>query len=119
MWSSAGLVDLHQFLDAVEFLKSNNISHTLTHVKALIWISRHLEFLRLTIKVSLGFIMTHSTAQCLVLCVATVGIPCVSNAQTPAEDVAAQVRQQGYRCDQPIVPGGMLNFPDQTRRSGF
>jgi hypothetical protein len=25
-----------------------------------------------------------------------------SRSQTPAEDVAAQIRQQGYRCDQPI-----------------
>ena len=28
---------------------------------------------------------------------------CSSNAQTPADDVAAQVRAQGYRCDQPVT----------------
>jgi hypothetical protein len=28
---------------------------------------------------------------------------CSSNAQTPADDVAAQVRAQGYQCDQPVT----------------
>ena len=49
------------------------------------------------------FITASFKAQSLALCVAFVGMPCISNAQTPAEDVAAQVRLQGYRCDQPIT----------------
>ena len=28
---------------------------------------------------------------------------CSPNSQTPADDVAAQVRAQGYRCDKPIT----------------
>ena len=31
-----------------------------------------------------------------------IGMPC-SSAQTPADDIAAQVRAQGYRCDQPVT----------------
>jgi hypothetical protein len=29
--------------------------------------------------------------------------PCSSDAQTPADDVAAQVRTQGHRCDRPVT----------------
>jgi hypothetical protein len=47
--------------------------------------------------------MTNSKARCLILCMAIVGMPCISNAQTPADDVAAQVRLQGYQCDQPVT----------------
>ena len=32
-----------------------------------------------------------------------IAMPCSSNAQTAADDVAAQVRAQGYRCDQPVT----------------
>jgi hypothetical protein len=32
-----------------------------------------------------------------------IGMLCLANAQTPADDVAAQVRAQGYRCDQPVT----------------
>jgi hypothetical protein len=32
---------------------------------------------------------------------ALIGMPCSTNSQTPADDVAAQVRSQGYRCDRP------------------
>ena len=34
---------------------------------------------------------------------ALMGIPGISSAQTPADAVAAQVRQQGYQCDQPAT----------------
>jgi hypothetical protein len=32
-----------------------------------------------------------------------IGMACSSSSQTPADDVAAQVRSQGYECDQPIT----------------
>jgi hypothetical protein len=37
-----------------------------------------------------------------------------SNAQTPADDVATQVRAQGYRCDQPVTAkrDARLSKPD-------
>jgi hypothetical protein len=34
---------------------------------------------------------------------ALIGIPGISSAQTPADAVTAQVRQQGYQCDQPTT----------------
>lgn len=34
---------------------------------------------------------------------ALIGMPCSTNSQTPADDVAAQVRSQGYRCDRPVT----------------
>lgn len=37
------------------------------------------------------------------LAVVLIAVPYVCNAQTPADDVAAQVRSQGYRCDQPAA----------------
>src|SRR6266568_3321372 len=52
---------------------------------------------------ALDFSMPRLKAQCLALCVAFIGMPYVSNAQTPAKDVAAQIGLQGYRCDQPIT----------------
>jgi hypothetical protein len=63
-----------------------------------------------------GFITAPFKAQSLALCVAFVGMPCISNAQTPAEDVAAQVRLQGYRCDQPITArrDSSLSKPDSA-----
>ena len=62
------------------------------------------------------FITAPFKAQSLALCVAFVGMPCISNAQTPAEDVAAQVRLQGYRCDQPITArrDSSLSKPDSA-----
>jgi hypothetical protein len=66
---------------------------------------------------TLDFIITaHFKAHSLVLCVAFVGMPCISNAQTPAEDVAAQVRLQGHRCDQPITASrdSSLSKPDSA-----
>jgi hypothetical protein len=39
----------------------------------------------------------------LAVSVLWVGLANTSYAQTPADDLAAQVRQQGYRCDQPIT----------------
>jgi hypothetical protein len=39
----------------------------------------------------------------LTILAALIGMPCSSNSQTPADDVAAQVRSQGYRCDRPIT----------------
>jgi hypothetical protein len=65
---------------------------------------------------TLDSITAHFKAQSLVLCVAFVGMPCISNAQTPAEDVAAQVRLQGYRCDQPITTrrDARLSKPDSA-----
>jgi hypothetical protein len=37
------------------------------------------------------------------LALALIGLPYICNAQTPADDVAAQIRSQGYRCDQPVA----------------
>jgi hypothetical protein len=37
------------------------------------------------------------------LALALIGVTYTCNAQTPADDVAAQIRSQGYRCDQPIA----------------
>jgi hypothetical protein len=37
------------------------------------------------------------------LALALIGVPNICNAQTPADDVAAQIRSQGYRCDQPVA----------------
>jgi hypothetical protein len=37
------------------------------------------------------------------LALALIGGPYICNAQTPADDVAAQIRRQGYRCDQPVA----------------
>jgi hypothetical protein len=37
------------------------------------------------------------------LALALIGVTYVCNAQTPADDVAAQIRNQGYRCDQPVA----------------
>ena len=34
---------------------------------------------------------------------ALIGMSYTCNAQTPADDVAAQIRSQGYRCDQPVT----------------
>jgi hypothetical protein len=37
------------------------------------------------------------------LALAFIGVTYACNAQTPADDVAAQIRSQGYRCDQPVA----------------
>jgi hypothetical protein len=37
------------------------------------------------------------------LALALLGVPYICNAQTPADDVAAQIRSQGYRCDPPVA----------------
>jgi hypothetical protein len=34
---------------------------------------------------------------------ALIGVSYTCNSQTPADDVAAQIRSQGYRCDQPVA----------------
>jgi hypothetical protein len=34
---------------------------------------------------------------------ALIGMACSANSQTPADDVAAQVRSQGYECGQPVT----------------
>jgi hypothetical protein len=39
----------------------------------------------------------------LVLASALVGVSYTCNTQTPADDVAAQIRVQGYRCDRPVT----------------
>jgi hypothetical protein len=39
----------------------------------------------------------------LVLASALIGVSYTCNAQTPADDVAAQIRIQGYRCDRPVT----------------
>jgi hypothetical protein len=39
---------------------------------------------------------------CISIGAALTGLPCSSRSQTPGEDIAAQVRSQGYRCDRPI-----------------
>jgi hypothetical protein len=40
---------------------------------------------------------------CIAISGALIGMPCLSIAQTPATDVAAQIRSQGYQCDQPVT----------------
>jgi hypothetical protein len=47
---------------------------------------------------------------------ALIAMPCSSNAQTPADDVAAQVRAQGYRCDQPITAKRDVKRSNRTQR---
>jgi hypothetical protein len=37
------------------------------------------------------------------LALALIAVPHTCNAQTPADDVAAQIRSQGYPCDQPVT----------------
>lgn len=37
------------------------------------------------------------------LALTLIAVPYTCNAQTPADDVAAQIRSQGYRCDQPVA----------------
>ena len=39
----------------------------------------------------------------LLLTSALIGVSYTCNAQTLADDVAAQIRSQGYRCDQPVT----------------
>jgi hypothetical protein len=39
----------------------------------------------------------------LLLTSVLIGVSYTCNAQTPADDVAAQIRSQGYRCDQPVT----------------
>jgi hypothetical protein len=39
----------------------------------------------------------------LVSASALIGVSFTCNAQTPTDDVAAQIRIQGYRCDQPVA----------------
>ena len=39
----------------------------------------------------------------LLVTLALIGVPRICDAQTPANDLAAQVCQQGYSCDQPIT----------------
>ena len=39
----------------------------------------------------------------LVSASALIGVSYACNAQTPADDVSAQIRSQGYRCDQPVT----------------
>jgi len=34
---------------------------------------------------------------------ALTGMPAASHSQTPAEDISAQLRLQGYQCDQPVT----------------
>jgi len=45
----------------------------------------------------------HGKALGATILAALIGMPCSTNSQTPADDVAAQVRSQGYRCDRPIT----------------
>ena len=49
-------------------------------------------------------------------CAALIVLPYTSNAQTPARDVAAQVREQGYPCYQPITAIQDIRFskPDSA-----
>ena len=54
----------------------------------------------------------------LTILAALIGMPCSSNSQTPADDVAAQVRSQGYRCDHNLIYSeGCQTF--QTRLSAL
>lgn len=51
---------------------------------------------------------------CFVISGLLIGIPGSLNSQTPADDIAAQIRIQGYRCDQPVTAGRdvRLSRPD-------
>ena len=40
---------------------------------------------------------------CVSIFAVLIGMPCSSRSQTPAGDVAAQVRSQGYACDEPVT----------------
>lgn len=42
-------------------------------------------------------------AAAFALCLALIGIPSFPRAQTPADDVAAQIRAQGYACANPVT----------------
>lgn len=42
-------------------------------------------------------------AGCLAFCLALIAMPGSSDAQAPADVVAAQVRAQGYQCDEPTT----------------
>jgi hypothetical protein len=61
-----------------------------------------------------------STARLLLLCVSIfavlIGMPCSSRSETPAGDVAAQVRSQGYSCDEPVTAkrDARLSRPDSA-----
>jgi hypothetical protein len=61
---------------------------------------------RLSRKPKLGT-LDFSTARLLLvrvsISVVLIGMPCSSRSQTPGGDVAAQVRSQGYGCDQPVT----------------
>jgi len=61
---------------------------------------------RLSRKPKLGT-LDFSTARLLLVCVSIfavlIGMPCSSRSQTPTGDVAAQVRSQGYACDEPVT----------------
>jgi hypothetical protein len=61
---------------------------------------------RLSGKPKLGTV-NFSTARLLLVCVSIfsvlIAMPCSSRSQTPAGDVAAQVRSQGYGCDEPVT----------------
>ena len=43
------------------------------------------------------------TMRLILICAALMGMPCLSSAQTPAADVAAQIRRQGYLCHRPTT----------------
>ncbi len=47
----------------------------------------------------LQFSAAQIAAGCLAVAVSCAGMPTVSKAQTPADDVASQIRRQGYACD--------------------
>lgn len=50
----------------------------------------------------LDFRMARSAFMCVLMVAALIGAPRSARLQTPADDVAAQVRSQGYQCDEPL-----------------
>jgi hypothetical protein len=41
--------------------------------------------------------------RCLIISGSLIGMSSPAHAQTPAEDIAAQIRIQGHQCDQPVI----------------
>jgi hypothetical protein len=54
--------------------------------------------------------------RCIVISGSLIGMLSSLHSQTPADDVAAQVRSQGYQCDQPVTAKrhGGLSKPDSS-----
>jgi hypothetical protein len=52
---------------------------------------------------TLDFCRAKLLLACAPIFAVLIGMPCSSRSQTPADDVASQVRSQGYACDEPVT----------------